>query len=135
MRLSWAQGAVAALTLTAAVGLLDTPSRLLGPASVVESPLSLPQASSPSIVIAALPAPIVHSSARHAPSRHAALIAAPPPSLAVGPVVRLPVPVQPQAPQPKAAKPAALPTPRRRIPSDEPRPSPAPTPVPPPPAP
>ena len=56
MRLSWAHGAIVALSLTAGIGLLDTPSRLLGP-SIAESPLSLPRASTTSIVIAALPTP------------------------------------------------------------------------------
>jgi hypothetical protein len=100
MRFSWAHGAVAALTLTAAVGLLDTPSRLLGPASVAGNPLSLPRTSSPSIVIAAMPAPIVHAPLPLAPRKPLVLLHRAPPLSPPPPDTRVPAPVRPQPPRP-----------------------------------
>ena len=44
MRFTWGYGAVAALTLAVSVGLLDVPSRVLGPTTGTPSPISLPQA-------------------------------------------------------------------------------------------
>src|SRR5439155_26498358 len=66
MRFTWGYGAVAALTLTVSVGLLDVPSRVLGPTNSTPSPISLPQAvASPSAVVVAappaLPRPRVHA--------------------------------------------------------------------------
>src|SRR2546426_654263 len=59
MRFTWGYGAVAALTLAVSVGLLDVPSRILGPTNSSPSPISLPQAvASPSaVVVTAPPAP------------------------------------------------------------------------------
>ncbi len=126
MRLSWAQGAIVALSLTAAIGLLDTPARLLGPASVAETPLSLPRASTPSIVIAALPTPRLPAQIRHARPR-----LRPPSAAPVLPPVPLEQPTAQVADQPTLVTPAAvIVAPRRRTPPDEPRPTPTPAPAP-----
>jgi hypothetical protein len=133
MRLSWAQGAVAALSLTVGIGLLDTPSRLLGPASMADSPLNLPPTSSPSIVIAALPSEAVPD--RTPPkSQHPVVTIPAPPAFAVQPVV-----VLRPSPRPQAVHTAPTPTPTSQpqppAPAPKPRPVPAPKPVPAPPAP
>ncbi len=128
MRLSWAQGAIVALSLTAAIGLLDTPARLLGPASVAEAPLSLPRASTPSIVIAALPTPHLPARISHAPRLRPPSAA---PALAVGlPPVALEQPSAQVAVQPTLVAPAAVIVAPRRTPPDEPRPTPTPAPAP-----
>jgi hypothetical protein len=129
MRLSWAQGAVAALSLTVGIGLLDTPSRLLGPASIADSPLNLPRTSSPSIVIAALPADAAPRRPRPA-AHHLTTIPAPT-ALAVQPVPVVQPPLEPRVVQPA---PTPIPTPRTKAPVPKPHPTPPPKPVPAPPA-
>jgi outer membrane biosynthesis protein TonB len=124
MRVSWAHGAIVALSLTIGIGMFDMPSRLLGPASLAESPLSLPHASSPSIVIAALPAQLAH---RRAQPRIAIPTARP--ILPAAPPLFVPSPTPTAAPE-ATQPPPVQPTPRRRIPPDEPRPTPTPTPAP-----
>jgi hypothetical protein len=67
MRLSWAQSAVGALVLVVAAGMLELPSRVLGPARAVQAPLDLPRIVTPAVVLANPPAArapvVVHVSA------------------------------------------------------------------------
>ena len=123
MRLSWAQGAVVALSFTAAIGLLDTPARLLGPASVAGTRSSLPRASTPSIVIAALPTPHPPASVRHAnrprPRRPPLPRCSPPSCRRCRSSGRTTgAAAQPTPPHPAAV----IVAPRRRTPPDDPRP-------------
>jgi hypothetical protein len=133
MRLSWAQGAVAALSLTVGIGLLDTPSRLLGPATTADSPLNLPPTSSPSIVIAAVPSQAVP---RRTPpkSRHDAVTIPAPPASVVQPVVVVRPSPRPQTVQPAPTLTTPTSQPQPPAPAPRPRPTPPTKPVPPPPA-
>ncbi len=131
MRLSWAQGAIVALSLTAAIGLLDTPARLLGPASVAESPLEPP---------ARLDAvdrdrgPADTASARADPSTRLGLARRAPPRCSPPSCRRWRsssrhAQIADSADAARTAQ-RAIVAPRRRTPPDEPRPTPAPAPVP-----
>lgn len=102
MRLSWGQGAITAITLVVAAGMLQLPSRILGPASALEAPINLPQSLTPSVVLANPAAPRVVT------IRHRA---APPPPATVQPAPTR-VPAVHSAPQPQPAAPAAVPQPQ-----------------------
>src|SRR6476646_6114966 len=101
MRLSWGQGAITAITLVVAVGMLQLPSRVLGPAGALQAPINLPQSLSPSVVLAA-PAPrVIKIRLRPAPR---------PPAAAHPHVVKAPV-VHPAPPRPQPVAHVASPAP------------------------
>jgi hypothetical protein len=137
MRLSWAQGAVAALVVVVAAGMLEVPSRILGPARAVQAPLALPRTVTPAVVLAnppaARPPAIVRVSAPRAKPKPARTPA----------VTKIPAePVAPRTPPRRArpspgtsAPPLVVTLGRARhlpLPPDPARPPAAPTPAPPP---
>src|SRR5207245_5304313 len=98
MRLSWGQGAVVALVAIVAAGMLELPSRVLGPARALQAPINLPQSQSPAVVLASPPV------------RHSVVVrhkAAPPSAPAAQPIVaRIPAPAAVLTPAPPRAHPA-----------------------------
>jgi hypothetical protein len=141
MRLSWGQGAIAALVLAVAAVMVELPSRVLAPVRELRAPINLPQSRSPEVVLATplvRATPVPHHSAPSAAPRPVAQLAAP--QLPAVDVASRPTPRSsrptPAAPAPPLdatlgrARHLPLPTDEARPPPPPPPPSPAPAPPP-----